>query len=96
MPKCRRTPEHCRKIKPGGHARTPCTRDGALGTRVRAHYSPKRCNDSASAARIQAAVRGLLVRSPRNKSATRIQAAHRGRTARREVQVRKEARDLGL
>lgn len=64
MPKCRKTPEHCRKIKSGGRAKSPCTRDGALGTRVRMHYSPKHCY----VPRLQAAVRGKLARIKYSRS----------------------------
>ena len=83
--KCRRTSAHCRKIKSDGNAKYPCTRDGKLGTRVRAHYSPKSCN--AQATRIQALIRGRLSRSKsksKSSAASRIQALIRGRLSRKK------------
>lgn len=89
--KCRRTPEYCRKIKSGGRAKRPCTRDGQLGTRVRTFYSPKGCQNNSSATRIQALIRGGVARIKSRKSgkskqsaATRLQAALRGHLSRKK------------
>ena len=96
---------HCRAIKSGKKAKSPCTRNGKPGTVIKGHYSPKKYSKQHSAAaRIQAVLRGR--RSRRTKSgskghrtpgrkhtaASKITAALRKFSARRSAQKKKAAK----
>lgn len=90
---------HCRAIKSGRKAKSPCTRDGKSGTVIKGHWSPKKnSREHSAAARIQGYARGR--RSRRTKSGSKkglgkhyasgkITAAIRKYSARRSAEKKK-------
>lgn len=95
---------HCRAIKSGRKAKSPCTRNGKPGTVIKGHYSPKKhSKQHSAAARIQAVLRGRRSRksgskgktrtvSPKHTAASKITAALRKFSARRAAQKKKAAK----
>ena len=94
---------HCRAIKSGKKAKSPCTRNGKPGTVIKGHYSPKKhSKQHSAAARIQAVLRGRKSRrtksgskkkpSRKHTAASKITAALRKFSARRSAQKKKAAK----
>ena len=94
---------HCRAIKSGRKAKSPCTRNGKSGTVIKGHYSPKMyAAQHRAAARIQAGLRGRRTRSNTPKrssmgfknvySAGKIASALRKFSARRSAEKTKAAK----
>ena len=97
---------HCRAIKSGRKAKSPCTRNGKTGTIIKGHYSPKKYSKQHSAAaRIQAVLRGRRSRrtksgskrkkrtvSRKHTAASKITAALRKFSARRSAQKQKASK----
>ena len=92
--------KHCRVVKSGTKAKSPCTRNGKSGTVVKGHYSPKKhSKQHSAAAKIQSVLRGRKSRrtksrkvSPKHTAASKITAALRKYSKRRSAQKKKAAK----
>lgn len=93
---------HCRIIKSGRKAKSPCTRNGRSGTTIKGHWSPKNAQHNAIL-KIQAMARGRASRrgSSRGKgggtgkthtAASKIAAAFRKLSKRRSAERKKAAK----
>lgn len=99
--KCKRVKPHCRTTK-SGKGKSPCTKNGKGGTKVKGFYSPKKL--CSAAARIQAVARGRMSRSKgsrkmkmsspsrKHTAASKITAALRKFSKSRSAQKKKAAK----
>ena len=97
--KCKRVSPHCRTIKSGSKAKSPCTKNGKSGTKVRGFYSPKA--SCKGIVKIQAAVRGHQSRSkskskskfsPRHTAASKIASLFKKNSKRKSDDRKRKAR----
>jgi len=100
--KIHRVKSHCRIIRSGRKAKSPCTRNGQGGTTIKGHWSPKNAQHSAIL-KIQAMARGRGSRrgSSGNRrpattgtdtAARKITAAFRKLSKRRSAERKKAAK----
>lgn len=93
---------HCRTIKSGKKAKSPCTRNGKSGTIIKGHYSGKHSKKHSAATKIQAILRGRKSRrtksakkiTPKHTSASKITALIRKYSKRRSAEKKKKAEKL--
>lgn len=91
MPGSRKThyvKKHCRSIKAGRKAKSPCTtKKGGSGTSIKGHYSPKMSrNIHAAAAKIQSLARA--------RSARKAVSAKRSASAKKAAKIAKALKML--
>ena len=89
MPKCKSVGPYCRKISPGGKAKSPCTKTvrghTVSGTRIARHSRPKDCHLK----KLQAAARGRSARRKRPSSKRKASHSPVRRTSKRVKRSKK-------